>query len=152
MTVIVLPFHRVGYCNSTALIEAHGHVLKTLNYTPFPLPPCTFILSGCEEPAGASITQCYTLRNVWFSPYGIVFGRRQLFLARVKKRETCSYPRTAQHHATCHCPLATSSPAPSSSHIASSSPRSPASAWQSFVLLGFRVFILTIAHQSRDTR
>jgi len=109
MTVIVLPFHRVGYCNSTAPIEAKP---CAKNFKLYSSPPCTFFLSGCEEPS--LITQCYALRNVWFSPHGIVFRAKTIVLSSSKeKKETCSYPRTAQHHATCHCPFASSS----SSHI-----------------------------------
>lgn len=90
VTAIVLPsFHRAGYCNSTALIETKR--AKTLSYMSF--LPSTFLFPSRKGSIGGSITQYYyASRNVWFSPYSIIFERRQL--ASNKEREMCSYPRT----------------------------------------------------------
>lgn len=92
------PFHRAGYCNSTALVGAKPRA-RTLCYMSF--PPSTFLLLSRKGSVGGSITQYYALRNVF--SHSVVF--EQKWLARNTEREMCSYPRTAQHHAIFRCPF-----------------------------------------------
>jgi len=123
MTVIVLPFHHVGYCNSTAPIEAKLRKNFKL-YSP-PRAFSSFPVAKSQVGGGGLITQYYALRNVSDSVLmTLSVGTKTIVLSSSKeKKETCSYPRTAQHHATCHCPFASSSSRILSSILASSSPR-----------------------------
>lgn len=81
-------FHRAGYCNSTAPVEANCKPrAKLLSYILLPLPHRPLSSFPVYGGPRSLITQCYALRNVWFSPDGVVFGRRRLFLSltRIKK-------------------------------------------------------------------
>jgi len=61
VTAIVFPFHRAGYCNSTALVEAKPRA-RILSY--MSLPPFTFLLPSSKGPIGDLITQYYASQNV----------------------------------------------------------------------------------------
>lgn len=105
--------YRAGYCNSTAPDSRLSHVLNFKLRFPPPVRPSSSLRSRGIGGKGSVFCNNTVIRFAKCPIQSFTAAssvRRRLFLVRdYKKRKrqriSCSYPRTAQHHATCRCPF-----------------------------------------------